>query len=236
MQNKNILVVLALIVFVALAGCDKGLEEINKNPNNPEEINPELLMVTIIRGTVNQMVNDAFSIGNVVAQQAAEIREPGTDRYLWGSFGVWSNGYGTLRSVQNLYDIANERKLDNYKGVALVMRALIFSRMTDCYGDLPYSEALKGKQTDPVYTPKYDRQMDIYRGLIVELTEANALLTANGSAIRSDILFNGDVIKWKQFANSLKLRLLLRQSNKVNPAPAMQEMVNNPSTYPLIEG
>ncbi len=234
MPHKHILTSLILIVLFAFAGCDKGFEEVNKNPNNPEEVNPELLMVSIIRGTVNQMVNDAFSIGNVVAQQSAEIREPGTDRYQWGSFGVWSNGYNTLRNVQNLYDIGSERNLNNYKGVALVMRALIFSRMTDCYGDLPYTEALKGKQADPVYTPKYDRQQDIYKGLIAELTEANRLLSANGGAIRSDILFNGDVTRWKRFANSLKLRLLLRQSNKVNPAAAMQEMINNTATYPVM--
>ena len=97
--------------------------------------------------------------------------------------------------------------------------------MTDCYGDLPYSEALQGKTGanggPSIYLPKFDTQQDIYAGLIQELKDANGLLNASKELIQSDILFNGDVMKWKKFANSLRMRLLLRRSNKVNPSADM---------------
>lgn len=229
----------ALLLIVA-AGCDDNLEEINRNPNNPEEINPELLMVTVIRGTVNSMVNEGWDTGNIVAQFAAQIREPNTDRYIWGPFGTWSNGYTVLRDVNNLYEIADERGLDNYKGIALVMRALIYSRMTDIYGDLPYSQSLKGKDPEPVYSPAYDTQAEIYAGLLQELEQANQLLSPDGGIIANDILYGnssyaGNPMLWRKLANSLKLRLLLRQSNKVDPSQAMQQILNNPSQYPIFE-
>jgi len=234
---KKLLFLFFIFVSVALMSCDKDFESINANPNNPEVISPELLMVNIIRSTVNDLASDGFYRGNILVQYAAEIREPGIDRYQVGSMNVWSNGYSTLRNVQNLYDVASERGFNNYKGIALVMRAFLFSRITDCYGALPYSEALKAKDPDaPIYTPRFDPQEMVYQGLIEELKQANELLTVNaGELIQNDILFNGDILKWKKFANSLRLRLLLRRSEKVDPSRDMQEILNNPTMFPIME-
>src|SRR4051794_29373107 len=114
---KRIFFLSFIVLSVALTGCDKDFEEINTNPNNPEVVNPELLMVNIIRSAVNEMVSDGFYRGNVLMQYAAEIREPGIDRYQMGSYSVWSNGYSTLRDVQNLYEIADKKGFNNYKGI-----------------------------------------------------------------------------------------------------------------------
>jgi len=236
---KKILFSIVLLITLAMTSCDKNFEEINSNPNNPEVINPELLMVNIIRGSVNNLVGDGFSSGNVLMQYMTQVREPSIDRYRLGSTSTWDNGYANLRNVQNLLDIANERGLDNYKAVAKIMRALLFSRMTDGYGNLPYKEALQGKKGidggSVVYLPKFDTQDVIYAGLIKELKEANLLLDAKKGLIKNDILFNGDVLKWKIFANSLCMRLLLRRSNKVDPSADMREMLANPTTYPLMD-
>ncbi len=236
---KKLFIPFVIFITVALAGCKKDFESINANPNNPEVINPELLMVNIIRGVVTEMANDAFERGNILMQYSAEIREPGIDRYRLGAYNVWSNGYSNLRNVQNLYDISVERGFNNYKGIAMVMRALIFSRMTDCYGDLPYSQALQGKNGKdggaPVYTPKFDSQQEIYEGLINELKQANELLKMDGEPVKNDILFNGDILKWKKFANSLRLRLLLRRSAKVDPTADMREIIGNPAVYPIMD-
>lgn len=235
MKRINLFVLAVLTAAGMLTtSCDQDFETVNANPNNPEQVNPELLMVTIIRGTVNQMVNEGFSTGNIVAQYATEIREPGTDRYIWGSFDTWSNGYSILRDVNNLYDIAEARQLNNYKGIALVMRSLIYSRMTDAYGDLPFTDALKGKEEQPVYAPAYDRQEVVYQKILADLGEANQLLTATGGTIRNDILYNGDVTKWKRLANSLRLRLLVRQSKRTDPTAALREIVGNETANPLI--
>ena len=177
---KKIFFLIIVFISVVISGCNKDFEAINTNPNNPEVINPELLMVNIIRGTVNNLVGDGFSSGNVLMQYMTQVREPSIDRYILGSTSTWDNGYANLRNVQNLLDIANERGLDNYKAVAKIMRALLFSRMTDGYGNLPYTEALQGKKGldggPVVYLPKFDSQEIIYAGLIKELKEANLLL------------------------------------------------------------
>ena len=237
LSMKNIFFL--VIVFITMAGCDKNFEEINANPNNPEVINPELLMVNIVRSTVNSLVGDGFSSGNVLMQYMTQVREPGIDRYRLGSMSTWDDGYASLRNVQNLYDIAQERNLDNYKAVAKVMRALIFSRMTDCYGNIPYSEALQGKKGidggSTIYLPKFDTQEQIYAGLIKELKDANMLLDAGKELIKNDILFNGDVVKWKKLANSLRLRLLLRRSAKVDPSADIREILAAPASYPLMD-
>ncbi len=235
----NIISILFLFLPIFIS-CTEDLEEINRNPNNPEEVNPELLMVTIIRATVNQMVSEGYNTGNIVSQFSAQIREPNTDRYIWGSFSTWSNGFTVLRDINNLYNIAEERGLDNYRGIAIIMRVLNYSRMTDAYGDLPYSQALKGKEAQPIYTPEYDTQKEIYEGLLRELEEANQLLSPQGGEIRNDILFGnsnyiGDPIKWKKLANSLKLRLLVRQSNKIDPTMALRAIIGNPAQYPIFE-
>ena len=236
---KKIFFPLIVLITVAMAGCDKNFQEINTNPNNPEVVSPNLLMVNIIRGTVNDLVNDGFSSGNVLMQYMTQLRDPGIDRYSLGSTSTWDNGYADLRNVQVLYNLADQGKLDNYKAIAKIMRVVLFSRMTDCYGDLPYSEALQGKTGanggPSIYLPKFDSQQDIYAGMIQELKDANGLLSASKELIQSDILFNGDVMKWKKFANSLRMRLLLRRSNKVNPSADMTEMLASPATYPLMD-
>jgi hypothetical protein len=92
------------------------------------------------------------------------------------------------------------------------MKALIFQQIVDSYGDAPYSEALKGVEA---LTPKFDKAEDIYKGLISDLDTAIVLMRANpfpGSGTTADIAFGGDVTKWIQTANSLKLRILIRQS------------------------
>lgn len=232
---KRLSIILLNTIFLMLiASCEQDFDELAVNPNQPEEVSPDLLMVNIIRSTVNDMVNDAFSVGNVAAQYATEIREPNVDRYIWGSFGTWNDGYSTLRDVDNLYTIANEREHDNYKGIALIWKTLIFSRLTDAYGDLPFSEALQGK-SDQIYFPSYDTQPAIYEGMIADLEEANTLLSPAGSSISNDILYEGDIMKWKKFANSLRMRLLLRQSNRVDPSAALQALLADPARYPVFQ-
>ena len=83
--------------------------------------------------------------------------------------------------------------------------------LTDIWGDVPYTEALQGLYVDGTMTPKYDTQASVYADLLVQLEEANALLAGTTLNFGSgDILYNGDPVLWRKFANSLKLRLLNR--------------------------
>jgi hypothetical protein len=136
--------------------------------------------------------------------------------------------------VQTLYDVAVQRNHNNYRGVALVLRSYIASLITDLWGPVPYTQAWTGSATS---SPIYDSQESIYRDIMIKLDTANALLDPAGSPILGDILYDNDIMKWKKFANSLKLRLLLRMSAK-DEAFATTEMTkiyNDPTTYPIFE-
>jgi hypothetical protein len=119
----------------------------------------------------------------------------------------------------------------NYVGIAKVMRANLYSFMTDAYGDLPYSEAIQAK-AETNY-PKFDKQEDIYIGILAELKDANDLLGTSTEKVEGDILFNGNLLRWKKFANSLRLRILMRLSDRNNPSAELQAILANPAQSPI---
>lgn len=109
----------------------------------------------------------------------------------------------------------------NLHNIGHIMKALIFHRITDIYGDVPYSEAGLGFY-EQIFTPKYDTQESIYDDMLNELeSAANGLDPNNGEIISGDLIFDGDIAKWEKFANSLMLRLAMRLT-KVNASKAQQ--------------
>jgi hypothetical protein len=94
-------------------------------------------------------------------------------------------------------------------GMARIMRVFIFHRVTDLYGDIPYSEAGKG-YTDGILTPKYDSQEVVYMDMLKELEEAVAQISGDGALGSADVIFGGSAAKWKAFGNSMMLRLAMR--------------------------
>ncbi|HEX5169237.1 MAG TPA: SusD/RagB family nutrient-binding outer membrane lipoprotein, partial [Cyclobacteriaceae bacterium] len=123
-----------------------------------------------------------------------------------------------------------------YEAIGIGMRAWVFSMLTDVWGAIPYSEALAGTAETPIYSPGYDSQEEVYAGLIEELRVANEKLDASIASIGGDIMFKGSALKWKKFFNSLRFKLLNRQAHKVaGSAAIMQEMIDDPDTYPMIE-
>lgn len=232
--SRPIIKLLPLILFFTLLVSCEDFEIINTNPNAPVEVRSELFLPDIIRSTSNQMVGNAGGIGNMVMQHMMATRNTGTDQYSWTSFnGVWNNGYSNLRNVYELEKNAIRNEEPNYEGIALVLKTLIFSRLTDSYGDIPYFDAIKGMEG--IYTPAYDTQEQIYAAMIEDLKRANELLDPASGSVFGDILYNGDLYKWKKFANSLRLRLLLRQSAKVDVSSEINQIFSNPTQYPIFE-
>jgi hypothetical protein len=234
MKMKFKISILAVLLLVTATACDKDFEQVNTNPNNPEIVSPSLLLPNVIRNSVNEMAGKAWGIGNVVMQYTAKIQFTNEDRYNWGPE---SNPYGTfynsLRDVNNIIIISQESGQNNYIGVAKVIRSYMYSFMTDAYGDIPYTEATKAKEG--INYPKFDRQEIIYQGILSELEEANTLIGSTTEAVEGDILFEGDLMKWRKLANSLRLRIHMRLSDRIEPSAAMQEIVSNPDAYPIIE-
>lgn len=230
-------IIFTVALFTTLVSCDKNFDEINTNENVPTTVTPSLLLAGVIRNTVNDQVNEAWGIGNIVVQHTAKIQFVNEDRYLWGERNaVWNSVFGNLRNVENIIGIAStsEPVQNNYIGVALVMKAWMFANATDAYGDVPYTEATKGKSG--VYLPKYDDQQSIYTGILADLKKANEILGSSSEAVSGDLLFNGSIDKWKRFANSLRIRYLMRISGKTNVAADLQAIVSDPVTFPVFSG
>ena len=139
-----------------------------------------------------------------------------------------------LKLIDGAIGLADKRGSMVHKGIFTTFRVLLFSFMTDYYGDVYYSEALKAREG--ILYPKYDKQADIYTGLLKELDDANTMIATGTESISStyDLVFKGNKLQWQEFANSLKIRLLMRASNKIADAGAqIAAIVNNPGTTPI---
>lgn len=225
------------LVFTVFTSCDQDFEEINTNPNAPTKVAPGLLLPNIIRTTSNTMVNHAYSVGNLVVQYSTHTGANASDRYVWDSFsGLWTGLYSTLKDINNLQLLAAEVNHDNYQAIALILKSYIFSVLTDAYGDIPYFEVGKAK-SEGIYQLTYDPQSEIYPQLIADLELANTKLAAANGQIDGDILFQGQFLKWKKFANSLRIRLYMRmeQISGSDIGSKINRIVNDPSEFPIFE-
>ncbi|WP_420147633.1 SusD/RagB family nutrient-binding outer membrane lipoprotein [Spirosoma sp.] len=235
---KSIKLLFTSLALLAFTSCDNGFEEINNNPNVPTQVSADLLLSGVLRNTINDQVNMAWGIGNIVVQHTAKIQFVNEDRYLWGEQNsVWNSVYGNMRNVQNIIDLATASNQNNYLGIALVLKSWLFSLATDAYGDIPYTDAIKAKSTG-VYTPKYDTQETVYTGILTDLNKANELLGTSNEVVAGDILFGGgtgSLAKWKKLANSLRLRALMRISNKRNVGADLQAILSDNAKFPIME-
>lgn len=230
---KKIVLIIACIALT-VSGCTSEFKDMNVNPNAPVDVTPGLLLPNIIRTPINNIMDNAWSYGNIVIQHTAKRQFVNEDRYLWGDVsGPWNSGYSTLRDVRNMINAAEAAGQSNYVGIGLIMRSYIFSQLTDLYGDIPYTQAIKA--SEGIVLPSYDTQESIYTAMLEDLKKANTLLGSTNETIDGDILYSGNIIKWKKFANSLSLRLLMRISAKKNVQSQFSEIVNNPSQFPIFE-
>lgn len=142
--------------------------------------------------------------------------------------GEWDFEYtsqiNNLSNIIHLIDgMENKDELVNKTAVARILKAWSVSKLTDTYGDVPYFESSL-PQAEAVLQPKYDTQESIYTDLFKELEEAAAQLDESKESYGSaDLVYGGDVTKWRKLANSLRLRMALRV-RYVNPAMATAQL------------
>ena len=217
---------LAALAVILLPSCDKGLEELNKNPDAYTQVIPEYLFTKAQLDAVNNNYfgSAALTIGGSMQHFATYKEVPAAgDKYFneGYSYNHFTRAYpNEVNQIQEVIRaLANNPEQVNKLSVARIWRVFIMHRITDLYGDVPYSEAGQGL-TNKNYTPKYDLQEDIYKDMFKELEEAaNAFDPAKPTMGNSDLIYGGNVDKWKKFAYSLMLRLGMRLT-KVDPAMA----------------
>jgi len=226
---------LLIIAILALTqACTDEFEEINSNPNQPETVGGNLLLPTIIIDPAQNFLGGvAWEEGNTAMQISAVNNFTTFDQMGWGDLGgTWNTMYRGLRDTQNLIEIAQENDQPAYRGVALVMRAWMGHVLTDLYGDIPFSEAVSAK--DGNLTPAYDTQESVFNTILADLEAADDIL-AQGGAIDGDLLFEGDLVKWRKFANSLRIRILMRLENKRGGNTIGASIQNILDTKPVFE-
>lgn len=208
-----------------LGGCGDGLTDINENPNGPTDVPAEFLLSTVIYTGVSPL-NGAlmFNHGAIWAQHLVQIQLPDSDlgipRLSFSNY-IWSWYFtDVLMETQTLLQKGKEEGHVNAEAVGRIWKSWVFHVVTDLWGDVPYSEALRLPR---ISTPAYDPQSAIYAGLISELEIGAALLSSGAQGFRDgDLIYSNDFTKWRKFANSLRMRLAMRMS-EVDPATARSE-------------
>ena len=225
---------LGVAAALGLSACSNDdLVRVNQDPNNPTSAPPQPVFTYATRVAMQRFFgrNPMNMTGPVLTgQQLAESQYPDEDQYLRldgtvtdGSFvGAYTAELSNFQAVIDAGKAGDEPLL---WGPAQVMRSLIFGYVTDVWGDVPYSEALKLRGEQPILLPVYDPQKNIYDGLFADLSEAVTAMSAGGlqNLGDADPIYGGDALKWQRFGNSLRARHAMRLAN-VDQATAKAQL------------
>jgi hypothetical protein len=224
--------VYTILIFLLVIGCTKDFEEINTNTNAPVAVQPGLLLRQVLYDYGEQMSYEGFTAGNLLGQYSTALDFNLFDRHNLKSPQLGGNPWPIF--YQNLRDneIILQLSLENsafavYEGPARIMKGYMAAGLTDLFGDVPYFEAFKGDSG--TVTPVYDSQESIYMdpdGIFDNLTKGiEAIQSYSGTmSLEGDLLFDGELDGWVRFANSLKIKFLMRVSEKVDVRSQLQEL------------
>ncbi len=219
---KSFALVASSAFIIGSIGCSK-LEDFDNTNVNPLSSTQPITAALLTNAEVFTVSGAAANIrGGLFAQYFAETQY--TDASLFQEpkfdFAIFNTG---LMDLQRIIDLNSDPATasaqlgsgsnGNQIAIAMILKSYIFWTLTDRWGDIPYSEALKGAGN---LTPAYDKQEDIYKGLLADLTAAISTFDGGPNA-KGDIFFNGDPAYWKKVANSLRMQIALRMS-KIYPS------------------
>lgn len=243
MKRINSYILTGGVIILGLCGCTSNFDDYNKDPNRAEvgKANSSQMLEDLIFEGAGSMKYRTWRHNNEFMQYTVETstlnqlhRFVLTDsefKGAWNFCGRWA-----VNAIE-MYKLAEKEENTNAQAIALTMKALYLSNMTDLFGDMPFKEAFKGIEEN-IIQPKFDDQKVIYDSLLMDLERANTLYTKTSTIdAKRDLLYNGDVTKWRKFTNSLYLRLLMRVSNRrdMNSAERIKTVFENPSQYPIFE-
>jgi len=207
-----------MLMGIALSACNKFDGDINQNPNLPSRASGTQLIAS---AELSLRSLSSTPTGEFMGQYLAETQYVGESLYPEGGtsfYPLFQEPLMDLETVLNADDLsASEGPVENQLAVAKILKAYYFWHITDRWGDVPYAEALKGVAN---LTPVYDTQPSIYNALFDLLKEASTQIVAGN--ITNDIIFGGDMGKWKKFANTVRMLMALRLS-KVEPVKGSEE-------------
>jgi len=227
---KKLFLTITVLAAIGLGGCKKGFLDETANPNAPSSATLQQSLSGAEKGAADIVNNWGSYTGSdnlyaeiecwvgYMANPQGYVADSENIDYVFGttSAGPWTDLYNNLSNVNILQTNATGVNGD-YQAIAMILKVYDFQQLVDLYGNVPYTQALLGVKN---LTPSYDNaETVIYPALIAQCDAAIALITSSTSATPpagDDIIFGGNMTNWQKFANSLKLRLILRQSNLSN--------------------
>lgn len=225
-KSIHYLTVLLLASVFTLSSCDtNSLHSLNENPTVAEEIDPGYILAYTQLQTSGERFENWRAVliyqSTMIQHLAALATYWSGDKYLFNdqySGSLWARAYTNyIKDLVNLIEITDpavqgQEEWVNYHAMARIWKVFAFHRITDHYGDVPYFEAGKGF-SERTFFPSYDPQEAIYEDMLNELAEAASLLTADASNPGTqDLIYGGDINKWRKFAYSMMLRLGMRMT------------------------
>lgn len=236
MKKQSIYIILLTACSVSFFSCKK--EDFTKTNTDPtssvaDNYEPNFLLTTTQLNYTGSSDN-AFEVsGTELWGCAMFIQHMASlsgifygDKYLrnpggWGAYFDRAYTAQVKYAVDLVESTKNKPQYANLHQMARIMKAMVFERLTDVYGDVPYSEAGLGYY-QRIYSPKYDRQQDIYTDLLKEVSEATDSLNEDGDKPTGDMFYSkkdDQIAAWKRFGNTLLLRMAMRYT-KIDPETA----------------
>lgn len=224
---KKLILYSICLVVLAQTACTKKFDEINTDPNQTtgDLFNPNYLFSEAEWEYSNTGYNQLLfeSMWSQVLASTYGYYGNG-DKYVFsGSFtsyrnGLWNADYRAASIINKMQSLIKDNAdQSNLYNVGQLMKIIITQRLTDVYGDIPYSQAFNAEAN--VTQPVYDKQKDLYTLLLSQVDSAVTALDTAKAKPTNDVIYGGDIAKWKRFGNSLMLRLAMRLA-KVDAATA----------------
>ena len=242
MKKNKILIrtfLVAILLVSSFSSCKKDFFDINQDPNNALDANINLLLPSAQAGIGHALGNNLQIFGGIYSQYWTQ--SPAASQYKtivqyfpaandfdnpWAA--LYSDALQDLKAVIKKADAENK---PNYAAIAKILQAYTYQILTDNWGDVPFSESLQGE--DFLISPKYDKQQDIYPGIIQLAKDGIALIDINTDVhpTDDDLIFGGDMYLWYEFGNTLLLKMYLRLS-EVDPAAAQAGIAELEASVP----
>src|SRR3712207_1971099 len=243
---KTVVCAALLAVAGMLTGCD-SMDETNTDPTRMRQAGPGNFLVPTLynmavynwnryNGFTFPLMQGIVSTSSTTGTGWYNITDAAGD-------GSWSTYYRWLNNANTIYELGVATNTPNYQAVGLTLQAWILQLLADSFGDIPVDEAARADEG--LLTPKFNTQAEAYQAVLSKLAAANTLFNEKQGLVfnhTGDMMFctgpddTGGITKWRKFANSLRLRALLRVIDVpgLHASDSIQKMMANPAMYPVM--
>jgi len=232
-MKKYISIISVALFAVGVAGCKKNYLDLEVNPNQPSVTTPQFTLAAALENATAITTNDYTEYGvwggyltnSGNYTPSTELQQFSFSSSDYPGPDCWDDLYANLSNLNALQtSTQSDASQANFTAIAMIMKAFDFQQLVDNFNNVPYSQAF---QPSTILFPKYDKGQDVYNDLVKQLGAAISLIQKNPAAASpgtSDIVYGGDMTKWSKFANTLLLRLIIRQTNIISTANAQSAL------------